>query len=93
MAMKTVPAPTKGRVVFYRDEAEAPVWAAVVADVDPDDPRRVRLGVFDFDEARATAGRTFPAPTKDYVLYGEDKPGCWWWPPRSDATMEVEDGA
>ena len=85
--MKTVQAPSKGRVVFFQESDGGDTWAAHVADVDPDDPSRVKLAILN---PVVKPGRIV-FPSADYVPYGENKPGCWWWPPRIDATIEVEE--
>ena len=78
--MKTVPKPSKGRtVLFLRLGAEKDDSdPGVVTAVNPDDPRLVNLALFNGNVRRA-------------VPYGFEQQGCWWWPPREEGTMEVED--
>lgn len=88
MTKKTVPAPTKGRVVMYHPTESDESWAAFVVRVSATDPRLVQLAVFDY--VAYDLGNDLPVVTGAYVPYGENQPGCWWWPERSDATIEVE---
>lgn len=99
MATKKVPVPSVGRVVLYEPKVGgllSDAWAAskafmpaIVVRVDAKDPRKVQLvplvspgswvGTFTGDLGSVTE-----------ASYGEHKLGCWWWPERVDATMEVE---
>lgn len=84
--MKRVPIPSKGRVVLFSEKAyngTRSVWPAVVLHVHSK-PTNIDLMVLGID----TVG---VAVKVRGVFYGENRPGCWWWPPRVEGTMEVED--
>ena len=78
MAKQTIPAPTQGRVVLFKDDLG--IWPAIVQDVSKAD--QITLAVFT-PRAGAYLGKRAAA------TYGKDKEGCWWWPEKSDATIEV----
>lgn len=84
MPTKQVPAPTPGRIVLFQAGVQA--WPAIVVSIDPEDPSRARVAVFD-----PTVGPSaLPVLTKRHMPYGENMVGFWWWPPKSDAMIEVE---
>jgi hypothetical protein len=77
---KQVPVPSLGRTAFFKRKGI--VWVGVIVEVAPGTPSPFTATLLLFGHPSPVVG-----PGIDY---GEDKEGCWWWPPRVDATMEVE---
>lgn len=101
--MKTVPVPSIGRMVLYaesetysyynaehkkydRKQVPPTITPAIVLEVDSTTPQRVCLRVFNAKDYDSGGN-----PYTGWVDYGEGREGHWWWPPRVDGVMEVEE--
>jgi hypothetical protein len=102
---KTVPSPSLGRIVLFRAlptqhrTATEPFPALIVGvEILPDIQGVHSRAILPARAYRVNLAVLSPEPTRAQVLfrvsgaaYGEDKPGCWWWPERVSEEMVVED--